>query len=263
MARRNEGFFEMLVHCPWWVSFIVAAGAYIGLRSVAPALDLGNPALNAVASKAPKIAWVSVFFLLPAIPSAFESFRKRRMLDRQSGIESIRELTWKQFEELIGEAYRRQGYRVMENHTAGPDGGVDLRLQKGGTCILVQAKQWKSGKVGVKIVREMYGVMTAEGADGVIIVCSGMFTQEAMGFAAGKPIDLVGGNELLELVRGVQASAAANTAPIAQGQSIQAQKGCPKCGKEPVIRVAQKGPQAASEFWGCSGYSGCRHTQHV
>jgi len=51
-------------------------------------------------------------------------------------------LSWKEFEELVAEAYRRMGYRVIENHGSGPDGGVDIRLEKNSHLHLVQCKQW-------------------------------------------------------------------------------------------------------------------------
>ncbi len=43
--------------------------------------------------------------------------------------------------------------------------------------------------MGVKVVREVFGVMTARHAQGAIIVTSGIFTQDAKTFAAGKPIE--------------------------------------------------------------------------
>lgn len=66
-----------------------------------------------------------LLFLLPIPFSLFNSWRKRKQLDAQQDINSIRSLSWQRFEELVGEAYRRQGYRVLENDSAGPDGGID------------------------------------------------------------------------------------------------------------------------------------------
>jgi restriction system protein len=77
-------------------------------------------------------------------------------------------MSWSEFEMLVGEAYRRQGYDVRELGGDGPDGGVDLVLTKPGEKLLVQCKQWKAFKVGVKVVRELYGVMTS-----VLSICRG------------------------------------------------------------------------------------------
>jgi len=109
---------------------------------------------------------------------------------------SVRQLTWQEFEIMTGEALRRQGYQVAETKK-GADGGVDLILRKQGELFLVQCKQWKSIRVGVKVVRELYGVMTAQGAVGGFVVTSGGFTAEAAKFAEGTNIDLVDGAKLV------------------------------------------------------------------
>ncbi len=113
-------------------------------------------------------------------------------------------MNWREFEELVGEAYRRQGYAVEENQGAGPDEGIDLVLTKGGDLVLVQCKHWRAVKVDVKIVRELYGVMAAKEAPHGVVITSGMITQDARNFATDKPIDLVDGHLLLELIGTVQ-----------------------------------------------------------
>ena len=70
-------------------------------------------------------------------------------------------MSWQEFELLVGEAFRLQGFRVAETGSGGPDGGVDLVLAKGTEKFLVQCKQWKAYKVGVDVVWELYGVMAA------------------------------------------------------------------------------------------------------
>ena len=108
MARKQESILEVLMQCPWWVSVIVSAASYIGLAMVLPSVEFKSvpfqAMVNGVASMA---AYVALIFLIPAPISAFNAWRKRRLVDRQTGIQSIRALSWKQFEELVAEAYRR------------------------------------------------------------------------------------------------------------------------------------------------------------
>ena len=269
MAKENENSFYLLTLMPWWVSAGLAAVLYIVLKWILPSIEFESPIAIGMVPAAAKNAWVAAFLLIPALISAVESGRKRRLLDRQNGIESIRDLSWKEFEELLGEAYRRKGYTVRENHAPGPDGGIDLVLGKDGHRHLVQCKHWKNTKVGVKIVREMFGVMTAEGADGVIIVSSGAFTQDAIKFAAGKPVDLVDGNQLLDLLHTVQASPKVavpepQTRPKPAPPEPSAEQDarlCPRCGSALVLRQSKNGPNAGNQFWGCSGFPNCRHTE--
>jgi restriction system protein len=70
----------------------------------------------------------------------------------------------------------------------------------------VQCKQWRSQKIGVSMVREMFGILKAENAASVSIMTSGMFTQEAKQFANDKPIDFIDGQTLFELIFSVQNS---------------------------------------------------------
>ena len=297
MARRNEsGLFDLLMELPWWVSVGFSAVVFIGMRFVLPSIRsddvIQNMMLTGLSQFGERMSWMAGLLLLPGLLSAIRSKGKRERLDRQTGIESIRGLSWKEFEELLGEAYRRQGYSVQENVGTGPDGGIDLTIKRNGSVYLIQCKQWRSFKVGVKVVREMLGLVTAVSAKGAIIVSSGQFTQAARAFALGKPLQLVEGDELVRMIASVQrpagsvpASAAAMPkpaiapgigtgmgpraplpqteaprTPVAVGTSVRP-KGCPKCGGEMVMRTARQGPNAGGKFWGCSGYPKCRHVE--
>lgn len=270
MARRDESILIVLARLPWWVSVCFAAVVYAGLKFVLPFFASNYIILKGIAPLASQYAWVAAIFLIPAAVSAFGSFRKSRQLDRQNGIESIRSLDWKQFEELLGEAYRRQGYSVKENSSAGPDGGIDLTIKQDGNVYLVQCKQWRNFKVGVKVVREMLGLVTAHGAQGTIIVTSGTFTQEAKAFASGKPIELVEGHQLVGMIGSVQirpmvavSDTMGQTRPVDahKVQPIASVRQCPRCGGEMVVRKARRGATAGSRFLGCSGYPKCRYTE--
>ena len=157
----------------------------------------------------------------------------------------------------MAEAYRRKGYTVIENSGRGADGGVDIRLQKNGQLHLVQCKQWQSQKVEVNVVREMYGLMTAESAASAIVICSGIFTQEAKSFAEGKPIDLVDGGRLEALIGQVRRASRETTTPVRQKASATL---CPRCGSPLVLRTAKKCANAGGQFYGCSAFPSCRYT---
>lgn len=231
-----------------------------------PSMAFSSPAFGgiqrAISSLAPLIALV---FLLPAPLSLLNATRKRVLLDKQTGLKTIKELSWKSFEELVGEAYRRLGYQVIENTAGGADGGVDLRLVKGGNTILVQCKQWRSQSVGVKTVREMYGVMVAEQANEVFIVCTGSFTTDAQQFAKGKPIQLITGERLQSLVSDVRSTPREHlviqqaTMDVLNAQT----QVCPRCSSNLVLRKAKRGANAGSEFYGCAGFPKCRYTKSI
>ena len=254
MPRKNTSFADLLFQAPWWVSVITAAITYVVMGHLLPSVETDNQLINmvfkALAIPAPYFA---IFILFIAPFSFFNARRKAKQLDAQKSIETIRQLHWRNFEELVAEAYRRQGYRVTEGGF-GADGGVDLELRKGEERVLVQCKQWKVQKVGVSVVREMFGVLTASNADKVIVICSGRFTQQAIDFASDKPVTLIDGNELLSLIHEVQTEPKVETIK---------QNVCPRCGSELVERQAKRGAHAGNAFLGCSAFPKCRYTEEL
>ena len=260
MARRDESILNLLALLPWWVSVLLSGASYLTLTYIIPRIEFGPTrstfVLKNYISAAPKVApFIALILLIPAPISAFNTWRTRKLLDKQASIDSIRSLKWKAFEELVGEAYRRQGYAVFENPDAGPDGGIDLLMRKGGELIIVQCKQWRANKVGVEKVRELYGLQISQNAAKSILITSGFFTQEAKNFAVDKPMDLVEGSYLLELIQNLQPTTKKATSQLTSSVA------CPECGSKMVLRTAQKGPNPGQQFWGCSRFPKCRGTK--
>lgn len=210
MPRRRRGRARAAVDWPWWLAVVLAAGSWVGIVHFLPKVLSGLPAGGQrLAAVADRLAWLpatalAAVFLLWALLLWRRGTRKRRLLDTRTGIASIRALSWREFEELVAEAFRREGYRVEENTKAGADGGVDIRLRRDGRLVLVQCKNWNGNRVGVSVVREMCGVMMDQRAAGVVIVCSGGFTRDAWGFAKDKPVRLVDGRALLRMIARVK-----------------------------------------------------------
>lgn len=272
MAKRNTSFFNLLTEAPWWVSVVVAAITNVGLTHILPNIETGNPIVDMIFKSFPYAGpFFAAIFLLAAPFAFFNIRRKRKLLDDQQDIYSIKALSWKEFEELVAEAYRRQGFRVIENGF-GPDGGVDVKLIKNNQTTLVQCKQWRSKNVGVAVIREMFGVMIAESASKVVIICCGVFTRDAISFAENKPIDLIGGAELLSIVKDIQNNSTPNKVtsksnlepapePQPQNSSNIIDNPCPKCGNQLVERQGKRGANVGNSFWGCSSFPRCRFTK--
>lgn len=258
--RRNEGLFEVLLDFPWWVSIIVGGVAFVMLRWVVPSMVAHNKILLAIAQGFSGVAgYIALLFLFPAGLSFFKQVIRGKKLEAQRDLESVRDLSWRDFEGLVGEAFRRQGYFLIEQGGNQPDGGIDLILRKDGQLIYVQCKHWKSRQVGVQIVREQFGILSASNATRVIVVTSGSFTEEARSFAAGKPMELVDGPALLQLIGEVQQSGQVVSSSVATTEVMA----CPKCGSEMRQRVAKQGANAGQSFWGCVRFPACRGTRAV
>jgi restriction system protein len=264
--RKNEGIFDLLATLPWWVSVVAAGLAYIFFKRVFPGLAGQSVFLKVMAQAFQGNAGlVSCLFLIPAPVAYFSATRRRKLLESQTGIESIRAMSWHDFELLVGEAFRRQGYAVDEYGGSAPDGGVDLVLHKGAKMTVVQCKRWREVQVSVQPVRELLGVMHAAGADAAVFVSSGSYTSDAVEFARGQPIRLINGDELASMVAAIQEERQIESRlakALAPSQNTpQAAQACPVCGSGMVRRVAKKGRNAGLPFWGCSQYPGCKGTR--
>jgi restriction system protein len=262
MAKRNGSLLDDLALLPWWVNVVLAVIVYLSMKYWIPTIKFQNFFYAGTAKAAPGLApFLAGIILVPAAVSAFNSWRKGQLLEKQKGIGSIKSITWLEFEELVGEAYRRQGYRVTETGGGGADGGVDLALRKNGEHLLVQCKNWRMYKVGVKVVRELYGVVAAEGATGGVVICSGAFTQEARDFARGKPMELIEGTALALMVEEVKKKPSVINFNPVLSDAQPTLNNCPLCGGEMVLRTARKGAKSGEKFWGCSAFPKCRSTK--
>lgn len=113
-------------------------------------------------------------------------------------------MTWEQFEKIIRLHFELNGYKATLTNT-GADGGVDILLQKDGRREMVQCKLWKTSKVGVSVVREIYGVVQANAYERGYIITSGFFTQDAWEFALSANVkgtlSLIDGSRLLKIIK--------------------------------------------------------------
>jgi restriction system protein len=253
MPRGNKHLLHELIGLPWWVSLVVAVIVFAAMRWLLPALAGSSMILRQLSVGLRSYAWwFALPFLATAALAAARSFHRRRLLDDQVGLESLRALSWQDFERLVGEAYRRQCYVVEEIGGSAPDGGIDLLMHRQGSKTIVQCKRWKTAQVGVSLIREFYGVMMSERAPSGIFVTTGTYTPDALDFARGKPLDLVDGEALAKLVQGLQ--------PTTPKQAVMppAPLVCPKCGGEMVERLAKRGANAGKTFWGCRRYPQCQ-----
>lgn len=212
------------------------------------------------------LLWLTAFLVLVAVAAGiFTRMRDRMKFD---ATDDPATLTWREFERLIAEYYRRHGATVARRGGSGADGGVDLDIvASDGARLLVQCKQWKTRQVGVRPIRELWGVVADERADGAVFMTSGSYTADALAFAAGKRYELVDGPHLKAMIAAVK-HAAANPVPVAVGPVSAPPRQpdtrqCPRCGAPMVMRTARRGAQAGGQFWGCSRYPDCRQTLPV
>jgi restriction system protein len=285
MARRKktspfEDLIDLVAMLPWWARVALAVVSYLVLSALARPVAVTGVHPGDIAHVATQAIWkafayagqfiVPLACLIAAVVSGYRRHERKQLVSNVTGASSsdaLGDMTWREFEVLVGEGFRLQGYEVSETGGGGADGGVDLVLRKDREKYLVQCKQWKAFKVGVTVVRELYGVMAAHGAAGGFVVTSGRFTDEAKAFADGRNIRLVDGPKLFGMIKQARASGAVARAPempsrgpVATPEAAAA-PACPACASPMVLRSARRGANAGSEFWGCTKYPACKGTR--
>lgn len=298
VARRKQDglardLFDILMASPWWGGPLLALVAFLFFRFAMPLIlgagaedghDMTQMPRQVFAGLSVTFApWISMLILFCWVVTEGKKLANRKLLDRQSGLDSINELSWQEFEQLVGEAYRRQGYAVEHTGSDSGDGGIDLLLRREGKATLIQCKHWKTWRVGVKEARELLGVVASERAHYGIVVTYGSFTEDAIAFAHKNPITLVAGPELERMIRSVQVAHGKATGrdgsgnqraktgqedreptePLTLPSAPSAVPMCPQCGSKMVERTAKRGQYSGQAFWGCCRYPECRGKRQI
>lgn len=262
--RRKEKLLDVLIRLPWWAgaggALLILAIRPLWLAWAESGAGMFAPFMRQFANF---FYLVAAVFAVGAVASLIRQWWHGRLLDRRAAFmdlgnsrktTSSDNLHWRDFERILQEAFRRQGYLSVES-PSGPDGGYDIALRKDGKRYLVQCKRWKSRQVGVAPARELWGVIAASKADGGFFVTSGSFTPDAQAFARDIELELIDGAKLERLLSKV-------TSNISKTERIEPNvtesPSCPKCGGEMVRRIAKKGANAGKEFWGCTGFPSCK-----
>lgn len=178
MARQS--LFGILSRQPWWVSLLAAMAAFAIAQLVF----------------APVAPFVALPFVAIAIYLAWRQLRSISPETVEARLAAVRALSWEEFAALVSDAYRRRGYEVE----AARDGTFDFVLRQKGRISLVQCRRWKVNQVGIGPVRELYDALDKHDAYNGICIAAGTFSEAARQFAAGKPIALVQGADLAQLV---------------------------------------------------------------
>ena len=176
----RNSLFAILARQPWWVSALIAAGSFMGLRLLIP-------------------EGMALFAAMPfagiAIYALFQQLRRPGAKRVAKTLERARGLTGEGFVSALEEGFRREGYAVTRMN-----GGVDLELRREGLTTLVACKRWKAMRAGIEPLREFDAATREHGAVGRMYVAVGELTENARAFAAEKNIRMVQEEELARLL---------------------------------------------------------------
>ena len=160
MARRRSNtaadFVVIVARLPWWAALGLGFVSYLVFHalSIPPRLTITNTGQigGAVASSLSSAFAIALQYVVPilCVAAAVMSAAGRRKrvalvsnVVSSNAADALDAISWQEFELLVGEAFRLQGFAVDERGGAQADGGVDLVVSKGSEKFLVQCKQGK------------------------------------------------------------------------------------------------------------------------
>jgi len=183
----KDSLFSMLTRAPWWVSVVIAAALFAAIRLLLPEIAAFFAALP---------------FLVIAGYTGWHQWRTPSATRVDDTLGKLRAMSWENFSAVINEAFRRDGYRVIEIFK----GAVDLQVDKKGRVAIVSCKRWKVAQTGIGPLRELLAAKPALDAQDCIYVTTGAFTAKARAYATEKNIQLISDAALAELVARVERS---------------------------------------------------------
>lgn len=278
MARKArsplEDAIDLAAQLPWQLGGLLALLAYWILHDFAAWMAL--PASPVLLSKGVETVVATVFqyvipglLLIVAVISFVRSRHRGALLleaTKNPVSDALAHMNAHDFEKLVAEAFRREGFLVVERARGKGKNGVDLELFMGRDRYLVQCRRWKEKTVDAQTIREFYAVINAERAVGGFFVTSGKLTDEARKMALGRSIRIVPADSLRRLIKKVMASSTGEVtiSPMFSRRRYDpAPPACPKCGKAMMPRTMKQGGRDVQVDWGCTSFPACLGSREV
>lgn len=168
------------------------------------------------------------------------------------------QIEWRRFEAVCEALFAQAGFETR-TQSHGADGGVDIWLLSrnvAGPAGIVQCKHWQGKQVGVKELREFFGVMASHKLQRGTYATTSTFTADALAFARQNGINAMDGSALLKLIGQRTPEQQVALLEVAyEGEYWRPT--CANCGIKLVERARKEGGAA---FWGCANYPKCRTT---
>lgn len=167
-------------------------------------------------------------------------------------------IEWRRFEAVVETLFAQAGFETR-SQSHGADGGVDVWLHSKnaeGPVSVVQCKHWQGKPVGVKEVREFFGVMASHGLKRGTYATTSRFTPDALAFAQANGINAQDGDSLLKLIAQRTPEQQARLLAVAyEGEYWKPT--CASCGVKMTERTSGKD---GNRFWGCINFPRCKRT---
>lgn len=193
----------------------------------------------------------------PAARSASPASEARRRQPMWNG-QVFDDIEWRRFEAVCETLFAQGGFKTR-SQSHGADGGVDIWLHSKhaeGPAAVVQCKHWNGKQVGVKELREFFGVMASHGLKRGTYATTSTFTADAAQFAKANGVSALDRERLLALIATRTPEQQLDLLEIAYHGEYW-RPTCASCGVKMVERESRK---KGSRFWGCLHFPKCKST---
>lgn len=206
MAERKENLLELLVDAPWWVSVMIAVLVFMLFRFILPAVAAEASLPGVLAGALSSVAWlIALIVLVPAPVSAYNTWKKKRLLSGTEDMSALTKLSRRAFAQLVQEVYVRNGYQIKQYAEPGDKAEVDLIVEKAGVTVLVQYRHYKSGSIEEQTVQAILERLEKQEAQKAHIISSRGFSEQAAELARDSRISLLDMDSLAAMVHAAKA----------------------------------------------------------
>jgi restriction system protein len=185
LKMAENSLFAVLLRSPWYVS--LAIGVALGGAGWALFPESYKVAGAGAGLPFVVIAGIALWKQMQ-LPSA------KRV---ESTVQAVSAMSWPEFADAIEAAFRRDGHEVKRVES----GPVDFEITKAGRTAVVGARRWKVARTGVEPLRALHAAGEAREAGECIHIAIGEVTPSAREFAAKHRTRVIGGAELVSLLR--------------------------------------------------------------
>ncbi len=179
-----NSLFAILLRSPWWVSLFIA----LILSLLGSFLSRENFVLFIVPAMIP--------FVGIGLWAGWKQWQLPSSAQVEATLVAIAAMPWRDFSEVMSQAYRREGYEVKP-----VSGAADFVVEKAGRKSLISCKRWKAASHGLEPLRELKAMRQAEVANEAVYVTQGDIQQAAREFAEEHGIVLLQGDALARFLR--------------------------------------------------------------
>lgn len=185
LRMAENSLFAVLLRSRWWISFLVAGGVVAVAQALLPGEYRTVGSLGALPFAV--IGCIAFWRQLHA-PSPAEA---------QALLDAVGRMPWAEFDAALRQGFARDGWNVRS-----ADRGADLLLERPGRKVLVAARRWKAARHGEDALQALHAAMRKEEAEGMYAAL-GEVSQQARRLAQAERIELLQGDALVRLLRGV------------------------------------------------------------